>query len=110
MDRLGKVLYEESHQLVTFAFLYTMVVIEHQRDPLRELGQPVYECGKRRFDKLRPNGAQPYNTIAAESFPWRDLAQRLCDVPPQSDRIVILLVERDPDERQVTFFGSTPLG
>jgi hypothetical protein len=58
-----------------------------------------------------PHGAHSHENIGTEVFPfWHDPPQRLNYVPPQPDRIVVLLVERDPGEGQVGFFYLTPVG
>ena len=60
---------------------------------------------------LLPHGAHPDENIGSEVPLLRhDPAQRLHYVPPQPDRIVVLLVEGDPGEGHLGFFYLTPVG
>jgi hypothetical protein len=75
-----------------------------------QLGELVYEHGKRCLEELLSCGAHSHHNIGSKVLLWHSLAQSLYYVPPQSDRIVVLLVEGDPGEGQVGFFCLTPLG
>ena len=62
-------------------------------------------------DEPLPHGAQSNKHIGSEVlFFWHNPAQRLYYVPPQPDRIVVLLVEGDPGEGYLGFFYLTPVG
>src|SRR5215217_7587777 len=90
---------------------HELVVIEHQYDSLGHLGELVYERGERRLDEPLPHGAHSQENICSELlFFWHNLAQRLYYVPPQPDRIVVLLVEGDPRKGHLGFFYLTPVG
>jgi hypothetical protein len=89
---------------------YELVIVEHQYHSLGQLGELVYEHGKRYLDEPLPYGAHSPNNIGCEILFWHNLAQRLYHVHPQSDWIVILLVDGDPGERQAGFFCLKPLG
>src|SRR5215218_340055 len=111
VDVLGKMLHEEGHRLVGVLFGNELVVIEHQYDPMGQLGDLVYEHGERYPGEPLPRGAHSHENIGPEVLLfWHGPAQRLHYVPPQPDRIVVLLVEGDPGEGHLGFFCSTPLG
>src|SRR5215207_4959387 len=110
VDVLGEVLPEEGHRLVRVVLSYELVVIENQYHPTGQLGEPVYEHGKRYLDELLPYGGHRHKNFASEVHFRHNLAQRLYYVPPQPDRIIVLLVEGDPYEGQAGFFSLTPLG
>jgi len=98
MYRLGKVPYEETYRLVTFAVRYVVIVVEHQYHPVREFRKVVHERGKHRFDEIDPHHAQAREGVDPEPFLRRNPTQGLDDVLPQPDRIVVLIVEGDPGE------------
>ena len=111
VDVLGEMLHEEGHRLVRVLLGYELVVIEHHDDPMGQLGELVYERGKRCSDEPLPHGAYSHKNIGPEVLLfWHNLAQRLYYVPPQPDRIVVLLVEGDPGEGHLGFFYLTPVG
>ena len=110
MEVLGEVLNEEGNRLVDLPRAYGLVVIEHQYNRMGQLGDLVYERGKRCLDETLSHGAHPRENIGSEIFFWHDQAQRLDYVPPQPDRIVVLLVEMDPGEGQIGFLYLTPVG
>ncbi len=90
---------------------YEMVVVEHEHDTLGQLGDLVYERGKGYSDQLLPHGARTHRNLGSKVLLFRhNPAQRLYYVPPRPDRIVILLVEGDPRERQFVVFCSAPVG
>src|SRR5215208_247596 len=98
-------------QAIGFLLGHELVVIEHQYDSLGHLGELVYERGERRLDEPLPHGAHSQENICSELlFFWHNLAQRLYYVPPQPDRIVVLLVEGDPRKGHLGFFYLTPVG
>src|SRR5215218_382524 len=89
---LGEVLQEEGHRLAGYFFGHELVVVEDQQDPMGQLGDLVYERGKRCSDEPRPHGAHPREYVGAEILYFRhDPAQRLHYAPPQPDRIVVLI-------------------
>ena len=89
---------------------YELVVIEHQDDPMGQLGDLVNERGKRYSDKPLPHGAHSHEDIGPEILFFRlGPVQRLDYVPPQPDRIIVLLVEGDPGEWHLGFFYLTPV-
>ena len=104
MDIHGKVIDEEGHRHVGVLPGYELVVIEHQDDPMGQLGDLVYERGKRCFDEHLSRGAHAHENVGPEVLFWHDPAQRLYNVPPQPDRIVVLLVEGDPGEWHLGLF------
>src|SRR5829696_638330 len=90
---------------------HELVVIEHQYNLIRQLGELVYEPRKRYSDEPLSHGPHSHENIGSEVlFFWHNAAQRLYYVPPKPDRIVVLLVEGDPGEGQVGFFYLTPVG
>ena len=90
---------------------YELVVIKHQYNLMGQLGELVYEHGKRCLDEPLSHGAHSHENIGSKVlFFWHSPAQSLYYVPPQPDRIVVLLVEGDPGEGQLGFFYLTPLG
>src|SRR5215204_5309996 len=103
-------LHKEGHRLVTVVLGYELVVIEHEYYPMGQLGELVYEHGKRALVEPVSLGVHFPNNIGCEVLPWRNLAQSLHNVPPQPDRIVVLLVDGDPGEGQAGLFCSKPLG
>src|SRR5215213_5787478 len=110
VEVLGEVLNEEGHRLMDLPRAYGLVVIEHQYNRMGQLGDLVYERGKRCLDVTLSHGAHPRENIGSEALFWHDPAQRLDDVPPQPDRIVVLLVKGDPGDEQIGFFYVTPVG
>ena len=111
VDVLGEVLHEEGNRLVGVLLGYELVVVEHQYNPMGQLGELVYEHGERRLVEPAPTGAHSHENIGSEAlFLRHDSAQRLDYVPPQPDRIVVLLVEGDPGEGHLGFFYLTPVG
>jgi hypothetical protein len=70
----------------------------------------VYERGKRYSDEVLPRGTHSHENIGSEVLFWHNPAQCLYYVPPQPDRIVVLLVQGDPGEGQIGFFYVTPVG
>src|SRR5215211_5043246 len=111
VDVLREVLQEEGHRVMRALLGHELVVIEHQDDRIGQLGDLVYERGERRFDEPLPHGAHSQENIGSEFlFFWHNLAQRLYYVPPQPDRIVVLLVEGDPRKGHLGFFYLTPVG
>ena len=90
---------------------YELVVIEHQYNLMGQLGDLVYERGKRYSDEPLSHSAYSHQNIGSEvHFFWHYPAQRLHYVTPQPDRIVVLLVEGDPGEGHLCFFYLTPVG
>ena len=111
VDVLGEVIHEEGNRLMRVLLGYELVVIEHQYDLIRQLGELVYEGGQRYSDEPLPHSAHSHENIGPEVLAfWHNPAQRLYYVPPQPDRIVVLLVEGDPGEGQLGFFYLTPVG
>src|SRR5215213_11762713 len=90
---------------------YELVVIEHQHNPMGQLGYLVDQRGKGCFEEPLAHGAHSRENIGSEVlFFWKNAAQRFYYVPPQPYRIVVLLVEGDPGERHLGFFYLTPVG
>ena len=111
VDVLGEVLHEEGHRLMRVLLGYELVVIEHQYNLIGQLGELVYERGERESGEPLPHGAHSHKNIGSEVlFLWHNPTQRLYYVPPQPDRIVVLLVEGDPGEGYLGFFYLTPVG
>src|SRR5215211_4545599 len=111
VDVLGEVLQEEGHRVMRALLGHELVVIEHQYDSLGQLGELVYERGKRNSDEPLPHGTHSQKNICSEVLPfWHNAAQRLYYVPPKPDWIVVLLVEGDPGEGEFGFFYLTPVG
>ena len=77
---------------------------------MRQLGELVYEHGKRYLDEPLPRGAHSHENIGPEVLFRHNPAQSFYNVPPHPDRIVVLLVEGDPGEGQASFYCSMPLG
>ncbi len=57
MNVLGEVLHEEGHRLVSVLLGYELVVVEHHYNLIGQLGELVYERGKRCSDEVLPHGA-----------------------------------------------------
>ena len=89
---------------------YELVIIEHDYHPMGQLGELVYEGGKRYLGEIPTYAAQSHESIGAEVLFWLNLAHRFYDMHPHPDRIVILLVERNPAEGHAAFFCLPPLG
>ena len=67
--------------------------------------------GSAALEELLPYGAHFHKNIGSEVLFFRhNPAQSFYDVPPQPDRIVVLLVEGDPGEGHAGFLRPTPLG
>jgi hypothetical protein len=77
VDVLGDVVREEGHRVMRVLPGYELVVIEHQDDPMWQLGELVYERGKRDSDEPLPHGAHSHENIGSEVLFWHNLAQRL---------------------------------
>src|SRR5215208_4480280 len=107
---LGEVLHEEGHRLMRVFLGYELVVIEHQHDLIGQLGELVYERGKRHSDEVLPRDTHSRENIGCEVLFWHDLAQCLDYMPPQPNQIVVLLVEGDPGEGNLCIFYLTPVG
>src|SRR3712207_6179723 len=75
-----------------------------------QLGEVVYEFGKRYLGERLTYAAQCHESIGTEVLFWLNLAHRFYDVHPHPDRIVILLVESNPAERRPGFLCLLPLG
>ena len=95
---------------MTAALGYELVIIEHDYHPMGQLGELVYEGGKRYLGEIPTYAAQSHESIGAEVLFWLNLAHRFYDMHPHPNRIVILLVERNPAEGQAAFFCLPPLG
>src|SRR5215204_453617 len=107
---LGEVLHEEGHRLMRVFLGYELVVIEHQHDLMGQLGELVYERGKRHSDEVLPRDTHSRENIGCEVLYWHDLAPCLDYMPPQPNQIVVLLVEGNPGEGNLCIFYLTPVG
>src|SRR5215218_6681629 len=93
VDVLGEVLEYVGYRLVTAVLGYELVIIEYNYQLMGQLGEIVYELGKRYLGERLTYVAQPDESIGTEVVLWLNLAHRFNDVHPHPDRIVILLVE-----------------
>src|SRR5918997_3379422 len=75
-----------------------------------QLGEIVYELGKCYLGERLTYAAQSQESIGAEVLFWLNLAHRFYDMHPHPDRIVVLLVQRNPAEGHAGFFRLPPLG
>ena len=109
VDILREVLHKELHRLAAPIVGRELVVVEHQGYLLRHLAKLVDELGNYGVDDARAGDVQSRKG-AAKPFPRHTMAQRFDDMPPQPDRIVVLLVQGDPGESAVSLFRTQPLG
>src|SRR3712207_5659718 len=93
VDVLGEVLEHVGYRLVTAVPGYALVIVEHNYQLMGQLGEIVYELGKRYLGERLTYAAQSQESIGTEVAFWLNLAHRFNDVHPHPDRIVILLVE-----------------
>src|SRR5215218_7716923 len=75
-----------------------------------QLAELVYERGKRYLGEILTYAAQSHESTGAEVLFWLNLPHRFYYVPPHPDRIVILLVQRNPAEGHAGIFCLPPLG
>src|SRR5215208_1473663 len=66
VDILGEVLQEEGHRLMSGLLGYELVVIEHQYNPTRQLGELIYERGKRDPNEPLSHSAHSHENIGPE--------------------------------------------
>ena len=110
VDVLWEVLHEEGHRPVGLARAHVLVVVEDHDNPTGQLGEPVYERGKRRFDERPARRSHSREDVRPEVYLRQGPAQRLRHVPPQPDRVVVALVEGDPGEGRLGLLRPQPVG
>ena len=110
MEVFGEVLHEKLHRLAAPIVGCELVVVEHQRYVLRHLAKLVHEPGKYGVDDPRAGDVQRRERGGAKPFFRHTPAQRFDDMPPQANRIVVLLVQGDPGESAVSLVRRQPLG
>src|SRR5215203_7291649 len=103
-------LHEEGHRSMAVVFGHELVVIEHQHHLTGQLGEPIYYQGQRCLDEPPPSDTHYRKNIGSEVLVWCDQVQRFYYVPPHPDRVVVLLVEGDPGDRQAIISCLKPLG
>src|SRR3712207_4743021 len=91
VDILREVLEHVGYRLVTAVLGYGLVIIEHNYQLIGQLGEVVYEFGKRYLGERLTYAAQSQESIGTEVLIWLNLAHRFYDVHPHPDRIVVLL-------------------
>src|SRR5918995_5350133 len=110
VDVLGEVLEYVGYRFVTAVLGYELVIIEHNYQLMGQPGEIVYKHGKRCLGERLTYAARSHKSIGTEVLFWLNLAHRFNDVHPHPDRIVVLLVQRNPAEGHAGFFCLPPLG
>src|SRR5688572_29414569 len=110
MGVVGEMLHKEVHRLVATVTSRELVVVEHQQHLSLHPTKLVHEHGKYGIYDTRAGDAKRRENAGPEPFTSRAPVQRLDYVPPQADRIIVLLVEGDPGKDPIGSPRAQPLG
>ena len=109
LDRRRQVQQQESELVMAVRLADHVVVVQHQNDRLRQLGQLIDQQRKQRLGKIRRLAPDEGQDIIGTELRAGAL-QSMGDVPPQPARIVVTGIERHPGERAAFGRAQLPLG